>query len=131
MEVNATKAFNLGVEWRGMRGTGDVLGAGTAGNTAAFIGSGGAGSTTNPGGYNILDGLTTVNSEELFRLLSRVVFPWVSSAAALPLAALPFLARSRHSGIQADQEVSILSTPQIMTLDNEEAEINVGEMFPT
>ena len=31
---------------------------------------------------------------------------------------------------QADQEVSILSTPQIMTLNNEEAEINVGSNVP-
>jgi general secretion pathway protein D len=31
---------------------------------------------------------------------------------------------------KTDQEVSILSTPQIMTLDNEEAEINVGENVP-
>jgi general secretion pathway protein D len=31
---------------------------------------------------------------------------------------------------KTDKEVSILSTPQIMTLDNEEAEINVGENVP-
>jgi general secretion pathway protein D len=31
---------------------------------------------------------------------------------------------------KTDQEVSILSTPQIMTLDNEEAEINVGSNVP-
>ena len=31
---------------------------------------------------------------------------------------------------KTDQEVSILSTPQIMTLDNEDAEINVGENVP-
>ena len=31
---------------------------------------------------------------------------------------------------KTDQEVSILSTPQLMTLDNEEAEINVGSNVP-
>ena len=31
---------------------------------------------------------------------------------------------------KTDSEVSILSTPQIMTLDNEEAEINVGSNVP-
>ena len=31
---------------------------------------------------------------------------------------------------KTDQDVSILSTPQIMTLDNEDAEINVGENVP-
>src|SRR5450759_2232442 len=43
MEVNANKAFNLGVEWRGAKEVND--------HTGAFIGSGGA-STTPTGGYN-------------------------------------------------------------------------------
>jgi len=131
MEVNATKAFNLGVEWRGMRGTGDVLGAGTAGNTAAFIGSGGAGSTTNPGGYNILDGLTTVNSDGTISAAFPGGFSMGIVGSGITIGGVTF--PSIGAVIQAyktDQEVSILSTPQIMTLDNEEAEINVGENVP-
>ncbi len=80
-----------------------------------------------PGGYNILDSL--INNYGL--LLFRAVFPWVLSAPALQSVALPFL--TIGAVIQAyktDQEVSILSTPQIMTLDNEEAEINVGSNVP-
>ena len=131
MEVNATKAFNLGVEWRGMRGTGDVLGAGTAGNTAAFIGSGGAGSTTNPGGYNILDGLTTVNSDGTISAAFPGGFSMGIVGSGITIGGVTF--PSIGAVIQAyktDQEVSILSTAQIMTLDNEEAEINVGENVP-
>jgi general secretion pathway protein D len=131
MEVNATKNFQLGVEWRGMRGTGDVLGAGTAGNTAAFIGSGGAGSTTNPGGYNILDGLTTVNSDGTISAAFPGGFSMGVIGAGIKIGGVTF--PNIGAVIQAyktDQEVSILSTPQIMTLDNEEAEINVGENVP-
>jgi general secretion pathway protein D len=131
MEVQANKAFDLGVEWRGMRGTGDVLGAGTAGNTAAFIGSGGAGSTTNPGGYNILDGLTTINSAGTISAAFPGGFSMGIIGAGITIGGVTF--PNIGAVIQAyktDQEVSILSTPQIMTLDNEEAEINVGENVP-
>jgi general secretion pathway protein D len=67
MEVNTNKAFNLGVEWRGLTDTGKISGVDT-GQSAAFIGSGGAGSTTT-GGYNILDTLTTTG-------LFPVVLQW-------------------------------------------------------
>ena len=133
MEVNATKDFKLGVEWRGMRGTGDVLGAGTADNTAAFIGSGGASSTTT-GGYNILDGLITTTTSGTTTLPTGN-FPSGFSmglvGAGIKIGDVTF--PTIGAVIQAyktDTDVSILSTPQIMTLDNEEAEINVGSNVP-
>jgi general secretion pathway protein D len=127
MEVNATKAFNLGVEWRGLRGTGDVLGAGTAGNTAAFIGSGGAGSTTNPGGYNIMDSMITAAGTPAFP--SGFSMGIISTGITIGGVTFPNIGAVIQA-YKTDQEVSILSTPQIMTLDNEEAEINVGENVP-
>jgi general secretion pathway protein D len=126
MEVNTSKAFSLGVEWRGLRGTGDVLGAGTAGNTAAFIGSGGASSTTT-GGYNILDGLVSTAGAGVF----PGGFSMGLVGAGIKIGGITF--PTIGAVIQAyktDKDVSILSTPQIMTLDNEEAEINVGENVP-
>jgi general secretion pathway protein D len=122
MEVNTNKAFNVGVEWRGLTDTGKVSGVDT-GQSAAFIGSGGAGSTTNPGGYNILDTLTTTAFPGGFTMgiigagitIGGVTFPNIGAVI---------------QAYKTDQEVSILSTPQIMTLDNEEAEINVGENVP-
>ncbi|MGA2782227.1 MAG: type II secretion system secretin GspD [Smithella sp.] len=129
MEVNATKDFQLGVEWRGIRDTGDVLGAGTSGNTAAFIGSGGA-STTTTGGYNILDSLINTTTTP-----PTGVFPSGFSmgivGAGIKIGGVTF--PTIGAVIQAyktDTDVSILSTPQIMTLDNEEAEINVGSNVP-
>ena len=122
MEVNANKAFNLGVEWRGLAGTGKVPGVDT-GQSAAFFGSGGAGNTTNPGGYNILDTLTPTTFPGGFTMgiigagitIGGVLFPNIGAVV---------------QAYKTDSEVSILSTPQIMTLDNEEAEINVGSNVP-
>ena len=123
MEVNANKDFKLGVEWRGMRGTGDILGAGTTDKVGAFIGSGGAGTTTNPGGYNIIDGLVTATTAGAIG-----AFPGGFSmgvvGTGIKIGDLIF--PSIGAVVQAyktDTEVSILSTPQIMTLDNEEADL--------
>jgi general secretion pathway protein D len=127
MEVNASKDFKLGVEWRGIRGTGDVLGAGTAGNTAAFIGSGGAGSTTNPGGYNIMDSMITAAGTPAFP--GGFSMGIISTGITIGGVTFPNIGAVIQA-YKTDQEVSILSTPQIMTLDNEEAEINVGENVP-
>ena len=129
MEVNANKDFKLGVEWRGLKDTGSINGVSGTG-TGVFIGSGGAGSTTNPGGYNILDGLvntTTAIPTGVFPggfamgvigagiTIGNVVFPTIGAVI---------------QAYKSDSEVSILSTPQLMTLDNEEAEINVGSNVP-
>jgi general secretion pathway protein D len=127
MEVNTNKAFNIGVEWRGLRDTGKISGVDT-GQSAAFIGSGGAGSTTNPGGYNIIPGVPA-------NALTPLAFPGGFSmgviGAGISIGGVLF--PNIGAMIQAyktDTEVYILSTPQIMTLDNEEAEINVGSNVP-
>jgi general secretion pathway protein D len=122
MEVNTTKAFNLGVEWRGLKDTGAISGVDT-GQSAAFIGSGGAGSTTDPGAYNILGGLTPSAFPGGFTMgiigagitIGGITFPNIGAVV---------------QAYKTDVDVSILSTPQIMTLDNEEAEINVGSNVP-
>jgi general secretion pathway protein D len=122
MEVNANKAFNLGVEWRGLKEVNDT--------SAAFIGSGGASSTT-PGGYNILDGLTTVTSTGTIAAAFPAGFSMGIIGAGIKIGDILF--PNIGAVVQAyktDQEVSILSTPQLMTLDNEEAEINVGSNVP-
>jgi general secretion pathway protein D len=128
MEVNTNKDFNLGVEWRGLKDTGSITGM-DSGKAVAIIGSGGASSTT-PGGYNILDSLTTTTSTGV-----SAAFPSGFSmgiiGAGITIGGITF--PNIGAVIQAyktDQEVSILSTPQIMTLDNEEAEINVGSNVP-
>lgn len=125
MEVNANKDFKLGVEWRGITEHGSVDGN----PTAAFVGSGGTGSS-GAGSYNILDGLLTTTPAGIvgsfpagFSMgmvgagikIGNVIFPSIGAVV---------------QAYKTDSEVSILSTPQIMTLDNEEAEINVGQNVP-
>ena len=125
MEVNANKDFKLGVEWRGITEHGSIDGK----PTAAFAGSGGTG-PSGTGSYNILDGLLTTAGG-----VTTGVFPSGFSmglvGAGIKIGGVTF--PSIGAVIQAyktDSEVSILSTPQIMTLDNEEAEINVGSNVP-
>ena len=119
MEVKTNKDFNVGVEWRGMKDTGNQSGA--------FIGSGGAGTA---GRYNILDGLITAGTTGAVG-----AFPGGFSmgiiGAGISIGGILF--PTIGAVVQAyknDSEVSILSTPQLMTMDNEEAEINVGENVP-
>jgi general secretion pathway protein D len=123
MEVNTSKAFNIGVEWRGIKNTGAVSGV-DSGQSAAFIGSGGAGAA---GGYNIIPPVPAIGSALAFPggfsmgiigagiSIGGVLFPNIGAVI---------------QAYKTDDEVSILSTPQIMTLNNEEAEINVGENVP-
>jgi general secretion pathway protein D len=121
MEVNANKDFKLGVEWRGIKEQGSA----NKNPMAAFAGSGGSSSTTT-GGYNILDGLVTATGAAFPAGFSMGIV-----GAGITIGGITF--PTIGSVIQAyktDSEVSILSTPQIMTLDNEEAEINVGSNVP-
>ncbi len=112
MEVNVDKEFRLGVEWLGME---DFTYRGRKGGV--FTGSGGAGD------YSGIKGLAGGSLPSGFSLgvvgetikIGNVVFPNV--AAIL-------------QAYQKDSDVNILSTPQILTTDNEEAEIKVGENVP-
>ncbi|HUV59905.1 MAG TPA: type II secretion system secretin GspD [Desulfatiglandales bacterium] len=115
MEVNVDKEFRLGVEWLGME---DFTYRGRKGGV--FAGSGGAGGA---GDYSGIKGLSGGSLPSGFSLgvvgeaitIGNVVFPNV--AAIL-------------QAYQKDSDVNILSTPQILTTDNEEAEIKVGENVP-
>jgi len=115
MEVNMDKEFRLGVEWLGME---DFTYEGREGG--AFSGSGGAGGA---GDYSGIKGLSEGALPSGFSLgvvgeaitIGDVVFPNI--AAIL-------------QAYQKDSDVNILSTPQILTTDNEEAEIKVGQNVP-
>ena len=125
MEVNVLKNFQVGVEWRGLVDTTSTTALGGVGS-AAFIGSGGQGGA---GAYstfpNVNIGTTggSVNFPTGFSLgmlgagitIGGVTFPSIGAVI---------------QAYQNDSGTSILSTPQIMTLDNEEAEINVGSNVP-
>jgi general secretion pathway protein D len=112
MEVNVDKEFRLGVEWLGME---DFTYDGRTGGV--FSGYGGSES------YSSLSGLTSGIPPSGFSLgvigetitIGEIVFPNLGAVL---------------QAYQEDSDVHIISTPQILTTDNEEAEIKVGENVP-
>jgi len=117
MEVNANKDFKLGVEWSGVKSTGqvgDIDGSGSA----AFVSS----------GTGVLSSLATA-------VAGTVGFPAGFSmgiiGAGIKIGGVTFpTIGAMVQAYKSDSDVSILSTPQLLTLDNEEAEINVGSNVP-
>jgi general secretion pathway protein D len=114
MEVNVEKEFRLGVEWLGME---DFSYHDRAGGI--FSGSGGIGDYSNirgaastppslPSGFSL-----GVLGESI--QIGDIVFPNLGAIL---------------QAYQKDSDVNIISTPQILTMDNEEAEIKVAENVP-
>ncbi|PIE60963.1 MAG: type II secretion system protein GspD [Desulfobacterales bacterium] len=119
MEVRDTDDFSLGVEWLGGTSVGKVDGNETGiygGFTKESLTRGigalpalAAGNVlTPPGGFSV--GIMGESIE-----IGGIKFP--SLGAAIRAA-------------KKNEKVHILSTPQIMTMDNEEAQISVGENIP-
>lgn len=114
MEVSVTKGFDLGVEWRGVEEIGShegrnfgVFGGSTLGDSI-FPGVGTTGLASLPTGFSLGvlgEGIT----------IGGVTFPGIGAVIR---------------AYQKDSDVHILSTPQIMTINNEEAEIQVGKNVP-
>jgi len=117
MEVNVDKEFRLGVEWLGME---DFTYRGRKGGV--FTGSGGAGGV---GDYSGITGLSGIPPS----LPSGFSLGVVGEAITIGSVTFPNVAAILQA-YQKDSDVNILSTPQILTTDNEEAEIKVGENVP-
>ncbi len=117
MEVNANKSFGVGVEWSALNKVGisevSDLGGTSVGMVgfkggASIIPQGASGQVSMPSGFSlgvIGAGIT----------IGGVLFPNIGAVL---------------QAYQNDSDVRILSTPQLLTLDNEEAEITVGSNVP-
>ena len=114
MEVNVDKDFRLGVEWLGME---DFTYHGRKGGF--FGGSGGSDD------YGSLKGLAGVPPS----LPSGFSLGVIGQAITIGDIVFPNLGAILRA-YQKDSDVNIISTPQILTTDNEEAEIKVGENVP-
>jgi general secretion pathway protein D len=114
MEVNVDKEFRLGVEWMGME---DFTYNGKEGGF--FAGSGGIGD------YENIQGL----SQTIPSLPSGFSLGVFGEAIQIGNLVFPNLG-AIFQAYQKDADVNIISTPQILTTDNEEAEIYVGENVP-
>jgi general secretion pathway protein D len=111
MEVNVEKDFSLGVEWEGIK-TFSYDGK----DGAAFVGSSG-------GDYPYI---TNALKGTLTKGFSLGVIGETIEIAGIKF---PNLAAVAHA-YQQDTDINILSTPQLLTTDNEEAEIMVGKNMP-
>ena len=138
MEVSDNKDFRLGVEWRGVHDyTGsdklpsimNTPGAATVGIAGSGGGAAGTGSMK-AGGYGNFP-TSTVDSAGNVSASFPAGFAVGLLSAGIKIGNVIFPSIGAVlSAYRYDSDVSILSTPQIMTLDNEEAEINVGKTVP-
>jgi len=111
MEVNVEKDFSLGVEWEGIK-------------TFSYDGKQGA----------AFAGSTLGESSRIASALKGTLTKGFSLGVigeTIEIAGIKFpnLAAVAHA-YQQDMDVNILSTPQLLTTDNEEAEIMVGKNIP-
>ena len=111
MEVNVDKDFNLGAEWTAgeyISNGRTKVGAGSFKGESSLVTTSSAGVVALPKGFSV-----GVLGESIS--IGGLTFPSLSAI---------------FNAYQKDKDVHILSTPQILTLDNEEAEIYVGENVP-
>ena len=123
VEVSSTNAAELGIQWQGLVGSGQQN-----------VGFGGTNFTNASG----VPGSNIVN---LSQNISGILDPAAQSAAAvLPAAGLNLGLLTKFNGVYGmsalitalatTQGTNILSTPNLITLDNEEARIVVGQNVP-
>jgi general secretion pathway protein D len=115
MEVNVEKDFRLGTEWHAV----EEIGSHEGRSIGAF-----GGSTAKEGMFPTVDTTTGIASLPLgfslgvlgeYITIGDIKFPSIWAVLR---------------AYQKDSDVNIISTPQILTTDNEEAQIMVGENVP-
>jgi general secretion pathway protein D len=124
MEVNVTKNFEVGVQWTGLKDTGHVSGF-PGSSSAAFAGF--QGTMTKAGTVGL--STTTTGTTGSVILPQGLALGIMGANIKIGNLLFPNLGAVLQA-YRADSDVSILSTPQILTLDNEDAEINVGQNVP-
>ncbi len=117
MEVNVNKDFNLGTEWV-------ALGEATIGGRASAFGGGFSGAGKYPDFSNIVSSTTGVATPPSG--FSVGVFSELLEIGGIKFPGLQAIVKAYRK----DKDVNILSTPQILTTDNEEAVITVGKNVP-
>ena len=111
MEVKVTKSFNIGIDWQAGGKTGYD-------DKTAYFGGG-----TN---YGAIAGMTKTNPVVLPSGFSLGIFGEFVTINGLEYPGLAAVIQA----YKMDTDVNILSTPQILTTNNEEASISVGENIP-
>lgn len=110
MEVNVTRQLNIGTEWR----TSKSIDGGSKAVIGGFSGGSFTTTTSAAASATLPDGFSVGVLGESFTL-GGVTFPNI---------------RAIVEAFQKDEDVNILSTPQLLTTENEEAVITVGKNVP-
>ncbi len=113
MEVRLNKSLELGVEWQ-------AAGKTSSGGTDVIGSVGGVGATGRP------KTLSEISSAGASGAVVGIIGGPISFGGAEYSTFDAFI-----KAMEQDTEIDILSNPQILTLNNEEAEIKVGEIIPT
>jgi general secretion pathway protein D len=117
VEVTADKAAEFGIQW-------NLLDANRLNNNQTQL-AGGTNFTTRGSGSNLLDAQVSLGALgqglNLGIIRGTLTVPGIGTITNLAL-----LARA----LQSDNNTNILSTPNLLTLDNEEAKIVVGQNVP-
>jgi general secretion pathway protein D len=121
-EVTADKAAEFGIQWQALNGI-NSPGANIIGGTN--FGTMGAGGAAGAGGGNIISASgnigTTGQGLNIGLVRGTTTIPGLGTVLNLGM-----LARF----LENDAKANILSTPNLLTLDNEEAKIIIGENVP-
>ncbi|MFO7965293.1 MAG: type II secretion system secretin GspD [Desulfobacterales bacterium] len=112
MEVNVNKDFNLGVEW--------IAGNDVDDDSVYFGGFSGGATGGGDTGFNALPNTITPPPGLSLGIID----------SSIEFGGIPFTIGAIVSAYRKDKDVHILSTPQILTTDNEEATITVGKNVP-
>ncbi|MBI4293776.1 MAG: type II secretion system secretin GspD [Betaproteobacteria bacterium] len=114
-EVTADKAAEFGIQWQSVGGLGasDTAARGFGGTNFGQVGQNIIGVSVNPG--------TIGRGLNIGVIKGRVTIPGIGEIANLGL-----LVRA----LESDNNANILSTPTLLTLDNEEARIVIGQNVP-
>jgi general secretion pathway protein D len=122
MEVNTNKDFRLGTEW--------IVGNQTEvnGDTNAVYGGGFGGGTLggDEEGYNYAGATDSDGTAVLPPGFSLGIFSEALSISGIQFPSISAVVQA----YKKDTDVRILSTPQILTTDNQEASIHVGRNIP-
>jgi general secretion pathway protein D len=114
VEVSSSTAAEFGIQWQ------DISGLNRSGTQVI----GGTNFGTRGGGTNIIDAASNITS--LGGGLNLGLVRGTVRVNGVDILSLGALARA----LEADQKNNVLSTPNILTLDNEEAKIVVGQNVP-
>ncbi|MDI6795514.1 MAG: type II secretion system secretin GspD [Desulfatibacillaceae bacterium] len=121
MEVSTKKSFDLGVEWR----AGDDLTI--EGGRAAYFGGSGGGGTD--GAYQIFPSPQLTPGGVAVNFPTGFALGIIGEAIKIGDVTFPNIGAVLRA-YQGDSDVHILSAPQLLTTNNEQAQITVGKNVP-